>query len=261
MSETPYSRMPRWRRRFELASVWFTLYSVFCFVAELELHPDEDVRSGWWYWNERLIGVVFTVDYLFRWSIAENRRRYPFTFMALVDLLSLAPFYVGLLGDPGNLETVRVLRVVRVLRLYRHSESMAMFVRAYRRCRTELLTVLTFVLLVILLNSLAMFVVEHPAQPDKVAKPSDAAWWCVVTMSTVGYGDITPITQFGRLVGVATVVVGVASYGVFLTLFGGAWIDVLKERRENLEKALERSQQEKGWGGQEGARFGGRIDT
>jgi voltage-gated potassium channel len=57
-------------------------------------------------------------------------------------------------------------------------------------------------------------------------------WWCVVTMSTVGYGDLTPITKLGRIVGVVTVVVGVASYGVFLTLFGGAWIDVLRERRE-----------------------------
>jgi voltage-gated potassium channel len=134
------------------------------------------------------------------------------------------------------------------LRLYRHSESLALFFRAYRRCRTEVLTVLTFVGMVILFNSLAMFVVEHPAQPDKVARPSDAAWWCVVTMSTVGYGDITPITQFGRLVGVATVVVGVASYGVFLTLFGGAWIDVLKERREQLAKARELAGREKGWG-------------
>jgi voltage-gated potassium channel len=233
MTETPFSRLPRWRRRFEVASVWFTIYSVFCFVAEMEINPDAERSSGWWYWNEWLIGIVFTLEYLFRWSIAENRRRYPFTFMSIVDLLSLSPFYIALFGDPGDFETVRVLRVVRVLRLYRHSDSLALFIRAYRRCRTELLTVLTFVLMVILLNSLAMFVFEHPVQPDKVAKPSDAAWWCVVTMSTVGYGDITPVTQIGRLVGVATVVVGVASYGVFLTLFGGAWIDVLKEHRES----------------------------
>ena len=248
MTDTPYSRLPRWRRRFEIASVWFTLYSVVSFVIEMEVYPDATGSTGWWLWNERLIGVVFSIEYLFRWSLAENRRRYPLTFMALVDVASLVPFYVGVVTDPGHLEAIRVLRVVRVLRLYRHSESLALFFRAYLRCRSELLTVLTFVGMVILLNSLAMFVVEHPAQPDKVARPSDAAWWCVVTMSTVGYGDITPITLIGRLVGVATVVVGVASYGVFLTLFGGAWIDVLKERRESMAKANELAGREKGWG-------------
>lgn len=248
MTDTPYSRLPRWQRCFELASICFTLYSVISFVAEMEVYPDGTESPSWWLWNERLIGVVFTIEYLFRWSLAENRRRYPFTFMAIVDFVSLVPFYVAFFADPGNLEAIRVLRVVRVLRLYRHSESLALFFRAYRRCRTELLTVLTFVGMVILLNSLAMFVVEHPAQPDKVAKPSDAAWWCVVTMSTVGYGDITPITLVGRLVGVATVVVGVASYGVFLTLFGGAWIDVLRERRENLARAKELAGREKAWG-------------
>ena len=246
MTETPYSRLPRWRRRFEVASIWFTLYSVFCFVIEMEVHPDATTSTGWWLWNERVIGVVFTLEYLFRWSLAENRWRYPFTFMAVVDLLTLVPVFVGLFVDPGHFDAVRTLRVVRVLRLYRHSESLALFFRAYLRCRTELVTVLTFVLMVILLNSLAMFVVEHPVQPDKVAKPSDAAWWCVVTMSTVGYGDITPVTQIGRLVGVATVVVGVASYGVFLTLFGGAWIDVLKERRESRAKTLENTGSERG---------------
>jgi voltage-gated potassium channel len=248
MTETPYSRLPRRRRQFELVSVYFTLYSVFWLVAEMEIKPDAGTSSGWWLWNERVIGVIFTLEYLYRWSIAPIRAKYPFTFMAIVDLLSLVPFYVGLFAEPGHFEAVRVLRVVRVLRLYRHSESLALFLMAYRRCRTELLTVLIFVGMVILLNSLAMFAVEYPAQPDKVARPSDAAWWCVVTMSTVGYGDITPVTQFGRLIGVATVVVGVASYGVFLTLFGGAWIDVLKERRENLAKAHESAEEEKGWG-------------
>ena len=241
-----FSHYPPWRRRFEVASVCFTLYSVLCYVIETELSPDATSSTGWWLWNERLIAAVFTFEYFFRWGLAENRKRYPFTFMAVVDLVSIIPVYVGLFVDPGHFETVRVLRVVRVLRLYRHSESFALFFSAFRRCRTELLTVLTFVGMVILVNSMAMFEFEHPAQPDKVAKPSDAAWWCVVTMSTVGYGDITPVTTLGRLVGVATVVVGVASYGVFLTLFGGAWIDVLRERRESRAKAVRHARHEKG---------------
>jgi voltage-gated potassium channel len=230
----PFVNQPRWRRRFEVASVWVTLYSVVCLLIEMEVHGEKVSSSGWWLWNERIIAAAFTLEYFFRWYLSDDRRKYPLTFMAVIDLVSVVPFYVGLFVEPGDLEVIRVLRVVRILRLYRHSESLGLFFKAYRRCRTELGTVLTFVLMVILISSTAMFFVEHPVQPDKVAKPSDAAWWCIVTMSTVGYGDITPVTTLGRLIGVATVVVGVGSYGVFLTLFGGAWVDVLKERREEL---------------------------
>ena len=227
----PTAPPPAWRRWFDTVSIWITLYSLVCLFAELELDSDSIGSAGWWLWNERVIAAVFTAEYFVRWRLAKDRLRYPITFMAVIDLVSVLPFYLGFFADPGELAMVRVLRIARVLRLYRTSESLRLFFRAYNRCRDELVTVMSFVLVVVLISSTLLFYLEHPVQPDKIAKPSDAVWWCVVTMSTVGYGDIAPVTMLGRLVGVLTVVVGVASYGVFLTLFGGAWIDVLRERR------------------------------
>ncbi|MCS6864479.1 MAG: ion transporter [Gemmataceae bacterium] len=221
-----------WRRYLDIISITLTVYSIGCLLVELELETDSLRSTGWWYWNELVVALVFSAEYLIRWITATDRRHYPLTFLAVIDLLAVMPFYIGLLADPGQLAGLRVLRMVRMFRLFRHTESLALFLRAFSRCRAELGAVITVVLLVILVNSLAVFYFEHPVQPDKFAKPSDAMWWCVVTMSTVGYGDLTPITKLGRLVGVVTVVVGVASYGVFLTLFGGAWIDVLRERRD-----------------------------
>jgi voltage-gated potassium channel len=222
----------RWRWYLDIVSIILTVYSLGCLLLELELETDTLRSTGWWYWNELVVAVLFSAEYLIRWITAADRRHYPLTFLAVIDLLAVMPFYIGLFADPGDLAGLRVLRMVRVFRLFRHTESLLLFLRAFYRCRSELGAVLTVVLLVILVNSLAVFYFEHPVQPEKFAKPSDAMWWCVVTMSTVGYGDLTPITKLGRIVGVVTVVVGVASYGVFLTLFGGAWIDVLRERRE-----------------------------
>ncbi len=231
----------RWRRYLDIVSILLTVYSLGCLLLELELETDTLRSTGWWYWNELVVAVLFSAEYLIRWITAADQRRYPLTFLAMIDLLAVMPFYIGLFADPGDLAGLRVLRMVRVFRLFRHTESLLLFMRAFYRCRSELGAVLTVVLLVILVNSLAVFYFEHPVQPEKFAKPSDAMWWCVVTMSTVGYGDLTPITKLGRIFGVITVVVGVASYGVFLTLFGGAWIDVLRERREKhaLRAAVE----------------------
>ncbi|MCU0705456.1 MAG: potassium channel family protein [Fimbriiglobus sp.] len=226
---------PAWKRSFDTVSIWLTAYSLVCLFAELELDP-KAYGGGWWYWNEWAVTLLFTVEYVVRWGLSRHRLRYPITPMAVIDLLSVLPFYLSLVVDSSNLDVFRVLRVVRVFRLYRNSESLLLFLQAYHRCRHELLAVVTVVMVVVIVSSTLMYYLEHPVQPDKVAKPSDAVWWCVVTLSTVGYGDIAPVTMWGRMVGAATVVVGVASYGVFLTLFGGAWIDVLRDRREQRQQ-------------------------
>jgi voltage-gated potassium channel len=85
-------------------------------------------------------------------------------------------------------------------------------------------------------SSVAMFQLEHDAVPGRTLKFSDAVWWSCATITTVGYGDVAPVTYGGRVVGVLTMLVGVCSYGVLLTLLGGAWIDVLRERRERRKK-------------------------
>lgn len=229
---TTHAPLPAWRRWFDVVSILVTVYSLVCLFAELEIHADTAGSKGWWLWNERVVAAVFTIEYFVRWYLSKDRLWHPLGFMAIIDLLSVLPFYLGFFVDPGDLHFIRVLRIVRVLRLYRNSESLQLFYLAYHRCRAELWTVIMVVVMVILISSTLLFYLEHPVQPDKVARPSDAMWWSVVTMSTVGYGDIAPVTSAGRVVGVVTVVVGVASYGVFLTLFGGAWIDVLRERRE-----------------------------
>lgn len=235
MSNFRYEDLPPWRKRLERASILLTLYSVVCLVLELEMGAGHH-STGFWLWNERAVAAVFTVEYFFRWYVSHDRRGHPFRWIAVIDLVSILPFYVGFFVGPEHLGIVRSLRILRVLRLYRHSDSLVMIGRAFARCRGELAAVATFAVVATVLCAMAMYNLEKDVQPDKVGRPSDAIWWAVVTMSTVGYGDIAPVTVAGRVVGVLTILLGVASYGVCVTLFGGAWIDVLRERREYAQR-------------------------
>ena len=151
--------------------------------------------------------------------------------MAVIDLISILPFYIGLFVTAEGLGVVRVLRVIRVLRLSRYSESFDTIIAVFARTRGEIAVVGLIVAMAVAVSSVVMYQLEHDAVPSRCLKFSDAMWWSCATITTVGYGDVAPVTYGGRVVGVLTMLVGVCSYGVLLTLFGGAWIDVLKERR------------------------------
>ena len=135
-----------------------------------------------------------------------------------------------------GLGIVRVLRVIRILRLSRYSESFDTIIAVFGRTKGEIAVVGLIVAMAVSVSSVLMFQLEHDAVPSRSLKFSDAVWWSCATITTVGYGDVAPVTYGGRVVGVLTMLVGVCSYGVLLTLFGGAWIDVLKERRASETK-------------------------
>ena len=220
-----------WRRAFEVVSIAVTLYSLAALFVEMEM-TGTGPAAGFWLWSERVVTGLFTAEYLLRWSLSRDRRRYPLRTMAIIDLISILPFYIGLFVTADGLGIVRVLRVIRILRLSRYSESFDTLMTVVGRTRGEMAVVGLIVAMAVAVSSVIMFQLEHDAVPGRNLKYSDAVWWSCATITTVGYGDVAPVTYGGRVVGVLTMLVGVCSYGVLLSLFGGAWIDVLKERRE-----------------------------
>lgn len=230
-----FADLPAWKRWFEVGSIFLTIYAALVLFAELEASPDGG-STGWWLWNERLIAALFTAEYLFRWAVSHDRRGHPLRFMAVVDLVSVLPFWVGFFVGPEHLDWVRVLRVLRIFRLYRYTDGLRHVREAFDRCRSEVAVVLLFIGVVAVFGSVLFYQAEHDAQPDKVGRVSDAAWWSVVSITTVGYGDIAPVTRLGRAVGTLLILAGTACYGVLMTLFGGAWIDVLREIREKRQR-------------------------
>ena len=178
-----------------------------------------------------IIGI-FTVEYLLRWYWAPNRWRYPFTFMALLDLAVILPFYLSHAFDLRTLRLIRMIRMLQLLKIYRYNRAMQSFFATIRKVLPQLEIIGIVLVMVVTISSTAIFEAERDAQPDKFQSMADALWWCVVTLATVGYGDLTPVTPLGRLIASVTMVVGLGIFGTFISLIGGAFITAMQDEEQ-----------------------------
>lgn len=169
---------------------------------------------------EIVSSVVFTVEYVLRvWSSVEHaplrhlpawraRLDYALTAPAIIDLLAVVPFWLAVM-TPDEFRIVLVLRVVRFLKLTRYSAGMRSLLDAVYAERRALFACLVILLGAVLMAASAMHMAEKYAQPDKFGSIPAAMWWAIVTLATVGYGDIVPITPLGKLIAGVTILVGI----------------------------------------------------
>jgi len=170
--------------------------------------------------------IIFTIEYILRvWSctINENvkhpvfgRLKYLVTPFAIVDLLAILPFYLPRLipVDLRFLRALRLIRLFRVLKIARYNDAIATLKNVILKKREELMvTVFTVFIFLILLSS-TVYLVENPVQPEAFPDIPTAMWWGVVTMTTVGYGDIYPITVLGRIFAAIVSVLGVGLFAL-----------------------------------------------
>ena len=164
--------------------------------------------------------IIFTIEYLLRiWSCTvDPRYRSPFVGrlkfalspLALIDLLAIAPFYIPLAS--ADLRVVRVMRLFRFARLLkfgRYSEAFRLLGTVIRDKQEELIATFTVLVSLLLIASSLIYEVERIAQPDEFSSIPAAMWWAVVTLTTVGYGDVFPVTDLGRLIGAIIAVLGI----------------------------------------------------
>lgn len=170
--------------------------------------------------------AVFTVEYVLRlWTCVVDRRyarsirgriRFAGSWHAVVDILAILPFYLPMIL-PIDLRVIRALRFFRLLRflkLSRYSESMRIFGKVLRSERSELLVALFVAGVLLVIGSSFLYLVEHQAQPDVFSSIPAAMWWGVATLTTVGYGDVYPITPIGRFLGAIVAVMGVGMFAL-----------------------------------------------
>jgi voltage-gated potassium channel len=213
------------RHRFlELSIQVLIVYSVVTHFIELQypgFYPE------FFSWSEWTVTLIFTVEYVIRW-IASGSLWYPFRPMAIVDLLAFLPSYFGFV-NLRSLRLIRLFRVVRLFKLERHSHALQNLLNAFNRVRYEFMIVGFGAVVVGWCSSLAIFELEREAQPDKFGHVSDAVWYVLMTSTTGGSADRSPITPGGKIVAVCTMIAGLVLFGTFISLIGSAFLEEIRQ--------------------------------
>ncbi|MBO3117277.1 ion transporter [Winogradskyella sp. DF17] len=143
--------------------------------------------------------IVFTLEYLARIYIAEKKGKFIFSFFGLIDLLAILPFYLSFGVDLRSLRILRMFRLFRLLKLVRYNKAMRHFTKAMLLAREQIILFMAVTLVLIYFSAVGIYYFENEAQPDHFASVFDSLWWSIVTLTTVGYGDVYPITAGGKI--------------------------------------------------------------
>jgi voltage-gated potassium channel len=204
---------------------------------------------------ELMTVVIFSVEYVLRiWSCVDSpdprfkhplwgRLRFAFSPLLLIDLLAILPFYLGLWLSV-DLIFLRVFRLFRVFKLTRYSPAMGMMLTVLRKEAKSFGAAMFIMLVLLVIVSSGIFLVENQAQPEAFGSIPDAMWWAVATLTTVGYGDVTPITPMGKLFGACVTVVGVGMVALPAGILASAFSDEVHQRREQYADMVDAALQD-----------------
>jgi len=205
-------------------------------------------------WFNRLeitLVTAFSIEYLLRiWSCVESpdpqfhnhhfkgRVRYALTPLLLIDLLAILPFYLGL-WISADLMYLRVFRLFRLFKLTRYSPAMGLMLTVLRKEAKAFGAAMFIMLVVLVFTSSGIYLVENEAQPEQFSSIPAAMWWAVATLTTVGYGDVTPITNWGKVFGACITIVGVGMVALPAGILASAFSNELRLRREKYATLVE----------------------
>jgi voltage-gated potassium channel len=183
---------------------------------------------------EILCLVIFSLEYFLRIVVAKEKRKFIFSFWGMIDLLAILPFYLVTLGvtvDLIMLRSFRLLRLVKILRFGRYQQSLLRFNLAIKIGKEDLFLALASTFIMLLVASFGIYQFENPAQPDQFRSVFDSLWWALSTLTTVGYGDIYPITVGGKIFTGIILMIGLG----IVALPAGIIASSLTEAREQLD--------------------------
>lgn len=190
-----------------------------------------------------VITTIFTAEYLARlWASAEAdpdlpaaraRIRYALSPMAIIDLIAILPFFLALFV-PLDFQLFRILRLLRIYKLARYSPAISVLFAVIREEGSTLLAAFMILAILLVFASAGAYFVEHKAQPEAFGSVPASMWWAMVTLTTVGYGDVTPITPAGRFFGGAVTLLGVGMAALPAGIIASGMADHLHRRRDQL---------------------------
>jgi len=148
---------------------------------------------------ELFVVIVFTLEYLLRIFVADSKQKFIFSFFGIIDFLAILPFYLSFGVDLRSLRALRFLRLFRILKLVRYNKAISHFTFAIKSAKEEILLFIFITLILIYFSAIGIYYFENEAQPEHFSSIFDSLWWAIITLTTVGYGDVYPITVGGRV--------------------------------------------------------------
>lgn len=230
-------------RAFDLFIVTLIGLNVAMVIVET-VGPIADAFGGFLNAFESFSVLVFTIEYLLRlWSCTADRNyrapisgrlRFASTGFALVDLLAIAPYYLQLFLNlnPSFVGAVRLFRLFRLFKMGRYIRSIRLLGSVVREKRKEMLLVATVLVIVLIMISSLMYYVEHQAQPEAFSSIPAAMWWGMVTLTTIGYGDVFPVTTLGKFFGILVAMLGIGMFALPAGILSSGFVEAIAREGE-----------------------------
>ena len=190
--------------------------------------------------------IIFSVEYIARvWSCVERpkynkavtgRLRFVITPLAVIDLLAILPFYLPFTGiDLRFLRIMRMMRIFRVAKLGRYSQSLQLLHRVMMAKKEELLCTLFILLLLVIVAASMLYYAENSIQPENFSSIPASMWWAVATLTTVGYGDVYPVTGLGKLMASVIAVLGIGMFALPTGVVGAGFVEEMSRRQKTIQ--------------------------
>ncbi len=212
----------QWGKAFNLTIQWLILISLVTFAFETlpSLSPS---AKRWLNGIEIVIVAIFTIEYLLRLWVADRKLAFIFSFYGLIDLFAILPFYISLGIDLRSLRSLRLLRLFRILKLVRYSSAIQRFYIAFQIAKEEVILFFLVTLLLFYLSAIGIYYFENAAQPEVFSSVFSGLWWAVASLTSVGYGDIYPITAGGKVFTSIVLLIGIGMVSVPSGLIASAF--------------------------------------
>ena len=179
---------------------------------------------------------IFSIEYILRiWSTVENPRykklitgrlRFIAAPMSLIDLLAILPFYLPFTGiDLRFLRVLRMMRILRIAKLGRYSQSLQILNRVILSKKEQLICIVFILFLLLIISSALLYDTENEAQPDKFSSIPASMWWAITTLTTVGYGDMCPVTSMGKILAAIIAVLGIGMFALPTGVIGAGFME------------------------------------
>ncbi len=174
---------------------------------------------------------IFTVEYILRLFVADSRIKFIFSFYGMIDLFAILPFYVASGIDLRSIRIFRLFRLIRLFKLFRYSKAIKRYKQAFSSIKIELAIFLSATLFLLYISSVGIYYFENEAQPEQFSSVFHCMWWAVATLTTIGYGDMYPVTAGGKIFTSIIVVIGLGVVAVPTGLIASALTKVNNEEK------------------------------